>query len=382
MRQRGKAAYARADHNFRRSVDGGSGARPGGTAAKGTAVILVTGGAGYIGSHMGVALAQVGEPYLVLDNFSNSRRAVLERIGRITGHVPECVTGDVRDAALLKELFARRRINAVIHFAALKAVGASVREPLAYYDNNVAGTVMLLRAMQAANVRTLVFSSSATVYGEPAALPIREDFALSATNPYGWTKLMMEQVLADLNASEPGVWRIARLRYFNPVGAHESGLIGEDPQGIPNNLMPYVAQVAAGLREQLSIFGDDYPTPDGTGLRDYIHVCDLADGHIAALHYLREHPGLLTVNLGTGRPVSVLEMVHGFEHVSGRAVPYRVAPRRQGDVAACWADPSLAERLLGWRARRSIEDMCADAWRWQNGPMHQTRLTRAAAPLP
>mgnify|MGYP001448630510 FL=1 len=221
--------------------------------------------------------------------------------------------------------------------------------------------------MRQAGVRQLVFSSSATVYGDPASLPIREDCPLSATNPYGWSKLMMEQVLADVDASEPGQWRIARLRYFNPVGAHESGLIGEDPQGVPNNLMPYVAQVASGQRELLNVWGSDYPTPDGTGLRDYIHVCDLAEGHVAALRYLREHPGLLTVNLGTGRPVSVLEMVRGFEQASGRPVPYRLAERRPGDVAACWADPGLAERLLGWRATRDVQAMCQDAWRWQDG---------------
>jgi len=334
-------------------------------------VILVTGGAGYIGSHMCVALAQANEPFLVLDNFSNSRRSVLERVGRITGHVPDCVQGDVRDAALLKQLFANHRFTAVIHFAALKAVGESVRDPLAYYENNVAGTVTLLQAMREAGVRQLVFSSSATVYGDPASLPIREDFPLSATNPYGWSKLMMEQVLADVDASEPGQWRIARLRYFNPVGAHESGLIGEDPQGVPNNLLPYVAQVAAGQREFLNVWGNDYPTPDGTGQRDYIHVCDLADGHVAALRYLRQHPGLLTVNLGTGRPVSVLEMVRGFEQASGRPVPYQVGPRRAGDVAACWADPGLAEQLLGWRAKRDAQAMCTDAWRWQDGVARQ-----------
>lgn len=330
-------------------------------------MILVTGGAGFIGSHTCVALAEAGIPFLVLDNFSNSRRSVLGRLARLLGAPVAHVEGDVRDAALLARVFASHPIEGVVHFAAFKAVGESVREPLRYYDNNVAGTVTLLRAMQAASVRTLVFSSSATVYGEPASLPIREDFPLSATNPYGWSKLMMEQVLADVDQAEPGQWRMARLRYFNPVGAHESGLIGEDPQDVPNNLLPYVAQVAAGQREVLSVYGDDYPTPDGTGVRDYIHVCDLAEGHVAALRYLRAHPGLLTVNLGTGRPVSVLEMVHGFERASGRTVPYRIVPRRPGDVAQCWADPALAERLLGWRARRGLESMCADAWRWQDG---------------
>lgn len=330
-------------------------------------MILVTGGCGYIGSHLCVALAQAGEPYLVVDNFSNSRPSVLERVARITGQAPAFVEGDVRDVALLQQLFARHAISAVVHLAAFKAVGESVREPLMYYGNNVAGTVALLQAMRDAGVRSMVFSSSATVYGDPASLPIREDFPLSATNPYGWSKLMMEQVLADVAAAEPGLWRIARLRYFNPVGAHESGLIGEDPQGIPNNLLPYVAQVAAGQREVLSVYGGDYPTVDGTGVRDYIHVCDLAEGHVAALRYLRQHPGLLTVNLGTGEPVSVLQMVRGFEAASGRPVPYRIVARRPGDVAACWADPALAERLLGWRARRGVDAMCRDAWRWQDG---------------
>lgn len=288
-------------------------------------------------------------------------------MGRITGRAPPCIEGDIRDAGLLRRIFAQYPITEVIHFAALKSVGESVREALRYYDNNIAGTVTLLQAMRAANVRSMVFSSSATVYGDPASLPIREDFPLSATNPYGQTKLMMEQVLADTSASEPGQWRIARLRYFNPVGAHESGLIGEDPQDVPNNLMPYVAQVAAGQRPCLSVFGNDYPTPDGTGTRDYIHVMDLAAGHVAALRYLRQNMGLLTVNLGTGRPVSVLEMVRSFEKASGRPVPYAVVARRPGDVAQCWADPGLAERLLGWKAELDVDRMCADAWRWQNG---------------
>ena len=329
--------------------------------------VLVTGGAGYIGSHTCVALAAAGVQAIVLDNFSNSRRSVLDRVAAITGEAPTLLQGDVRDPDCLAKVFAEHPIGAVIHFAALKAVGESVREPLRYYDNNVAGTVALLRAMQTAGVRTLVFSSSATVYGEPAILPIREDFPLSATNPYGWTKLMMEQVLADVDAAEPGAWRIARLRYFNPVGAHESGLIGEDPQDIPNNLLPYVAQVAAGQRDCLSVFGGDYATSDGTGVRDYIHVCDLADGHVAALRYLQAHAGLLTLNLGTGRPVSVLEMVSAFERASGHPVPYQIVPRRPGDVAHCWADPALAERMLGWKARHGVDRMCQDAWRWQDG---------------
>ena len=317
--------------------------------------ILVTGGAGYIGSHTVVELLNAGHQVIIVDNLCNSSIAVLERIHKLAKPNFRFVQADVRDGAALDRLFAEQPIDGVIHFAALKAVGESVREPLRYYDNNVAGTVALLRAMQVAGVRTLVFSSSATVYGEPATVPIREDFPLSATNPYGWTKLMMEQVLADVDAAEPGQWRIARLRYFNPVGAHESGLIGEDPQGEPGNLLPYVAQVAAGQRASLSVYGNDYPTPDGTGVRDYIHVCDLAEGHVAALRYLNKHPGLLTVNLGTGRPVSVLEMVRAFEQASGRAVPYQLVARRPGDVAQCWADPALAQTLLGWRARRSAK---------------------------
>lgn len=328
-------------------------------------MILVTGGTGFIGSHTCVALASAGREVLVLDNLSNSRRDVLDRLARIVGRAPRFVEGDVRDAALLDRLFTEHRIEAVIHFAALKAVGESVQQPLAYYQNNLTATLTLLEAMKRAGCERLVFSSSATVYGDPASVPIREDFPLAATNPYGWTKLMMEQILADLSHAEPH-WRIARLRYFNPVGAHASGLIGEDPSGTPNNLMPYVAQVAAGQREQLQVFGGDYPTVDGTGVRDYIHVMDLAEGHVAALDHLARAPGLLTVNLGTGEGVSVLQMVKAFERASGRAVAYRIVGRRAGDVAACWADPALAERLLGWRTKRSLAQMCEDAWRWQS----------------
>jgi UDP-glucose 4-epimerase len=329
-------------------------------------MILITGGAGFIGSHTCVELSAAGEPYLIYDNFSNSSPDVLERMARITGQRPLHVEGDVRDRTALERVFAEYPIKEVIHFAALKAVGESVSQPLRYYENNVGGTVALLQTMQKAEVRSLVFSSSATVYGDPASLPIREDFPLSATNPYGRSKLWMEEMLADLAHSEPGLWRLARLRYFNPVGAHASGLIGEDPRDIPNNLMPYVSQVAVGLRERLSVYGDDYPTPDGTGVRDYIHVTDLARGHLAALRYLRQNPGLLTVNLGTGRPISVLEMVRAFERASGKAVPYQVVARRPGDVAQCWADPSLAERLLGWKAELDVDRMCEDAWRWQS----------------
>jgi len=327
-------------------------------------LILVTGGTGFIGSHTGVALAAAGQEFMVLDNLCNSRRNVLDSLATLCGRRPQFVEGDVRDGALLDRLFAENAISAVIHFAALKAVGESVQQPLAYYENNVGGTLSLLQAMRRASVHTLVFSSSATVYGDPASVPIREDFPLSATNPYGWTKLMIEQMLADLARAEPH-WRIARLRYFNPVGAHESGLIGEDPSGIPNNLMPFVAQVAVGQRPQLQVYGGDWPTPDGTGVRDYIHVMDLAEGHVAALDHLARGPGLLTVNLGTGRGVSVLDMVRAFEQASGRPVPYRIVERRAGDIAACWADPTLAAQLLGWRTRRDLTQMCSDGRRWQ-----------------
>lgn len=328
--------------------------------------LLLTGATGYIASHTWVALHQAGYNVVGIDNLCNSNRAVVERLARITGATPNFVEGDVRDRALLDKLFAEHKISGAIHFAALKAVGESVSKPIEYYSNNLNGLLTLCAAMQSANVKQLVFSSSATVYGNPHAVPILEDFPLSATNPYGQTKLMGEQILRDLEISDES-WRIGYLRYFNPVGAHESGLIGEDPGGIPNNLMPYVAQVAAGQRPCLSVFGNDYPTPDGTGTRDYIHVMDLAAGHVAALRYLRQNMGLLTVNLGTGRPVSVLEMVRSFEKASGRPVPYAVVARRPGDVAQCWADPGLAERLLGWKAELDVDRMCADAWRWQNG---------------
>ena len=327
-------------------------------------MILLTGGAGYIGSHTGVSLLDAGHEIVVLDNLCNSSHLAVERIARICHKAPGFVEGDVRDAALLDRLFAERPIRAVMHFAGLKAVGESVERPLEYYDNNVRGTLELLAAMRRAGVRTIVFSSSATVYGDPASVPIREDFPRSATNPYGRSKLMIEEILADLHRAEAG-WNIARLRYFNPVGAHTSGLIGEDPQGIPNNLMPFVAQVAIGRRERLAVFGDDYATPDGTGVRDYIHVVDLAEGHVAALDWLEREGGMLTVNLGTGQGYSVLDMVRAFERASGRAVPYRIVARRPGDIAACWADPSLARRLLGWEAKRGIDAMCTDTWRWQ-----------------
>lgn len=326
--------------------------------------ILVTGGTGYIGSHACVTLMAAGHGVTIVDDLSNSKREVVDRIAQIAGRRPLFVEGDVRDRGLLRQVFADRPVDAVIHFAGLKAVGESVAQPLRYYDCNVGGTIALCESMAEVAVKTLIFSSSATVYGDPASVPIREDFPRSATNPYGASKLMIEDVLADLAKSDPA-WRIARLRYFNPVGAHESGLIGEAPSGVPNNLMPYVAQVAQGRRQQLSVFGSDYPTPDGTGVRDYIHVLDLAEGHRAALDYLLREGGLLTVNLGTGCGYSVLDMVRAFEAASGRPVPYARVARRPGDIAACYADPSLAERLLGWKATRGIEAMCRDAWRWQ-----------------
>lgn len=328
-------------------------------------MILITGGTGYIGSHTSLALAQAGQDLLILDNLCNSRADVIDRLEMLCGKRPHFVEGDIRNTALLGDLFADHPIQAVIHFAGLKAVGESVEKPLHYYDNNVHGTLQLLTAMCQANVKTFVFSSSATVYGDPASVPIREDFPRSATSPYGRSKLIIEDILADLHRANPG-WRIAQLRYFNPVGAHESGLIGEDPQGTPNNLMPFVAQVAAGRREFLNVWGNDYPTPDGTGVRDYIHVVDLAEGHVAALDYLDKQEGLLTVNLGTGQGYSVLEMVRAFEKASGRTIPYQIGPRRPGDIAQCWADPDLAHRLLGWKTKRGLEQMCADSWRWQS----------------
>ena len=327
--------------------------------------ILVTGGAGYIGSHTVVELLGAGYDVVVADNLCNSKASVIDRIERVAGRRAQFVQLDIRDRAGLRALFAGHSFDAVLHFAGLKAVGESVAKPLLYYDNNVSGTISLLESMAEAGVKTLVFSSSATVYGDPTVVPISEDFPLRATNPYGRCKLMIEDILRDTAQSDLR-WRVALLRYFNPVGAHESGLIGEDPHGAPNNLMPYVAQVAAGTLQQLSIYGADYPTRDGTGVRDYIHVVDLAQGHLAALRVLAERPDLLTVNLGTGRGYSVLEMIEAFARVSGKRIDYRIVGRRPGDVAECYADPSLALELMGWRAQRGIEEMCADAWRWQN----------------
>ncbi len=328
-------------------------------------LILVTGGTGYIGSHTCVALIEAGYGVAILDNLSNSSARVLERLNRITGQTPHFIEGDVRDRPLLDRLFAEHDIAAVIHFAGLKAVGESVEKPLEYYDNNVRGSIELLMAMAAARVRTFVFSSSATVYGEPDSAIFREDFPLAAVNTYGRTKMMVEQVLEDLYKSNPE-WNIARLRYFNPVGAHPSGLIGEDPRGIPNNLMPFISQVAVGRREKLRVYGNDYPTPDGTGVRDYIHVMDLAEGHVAALRYCQDKGGMLAVNLGTGQGSSVMQVIHAFEKASSRTIPYEIVARRPGDIAQYWADPGLAFTKLGWKTTRGLEEMCADSWRWQS----------------
>jgi UDP-glucose 4-epimerase len=326
--------------------------------------ILLTGATGYIASHTWLALQAAGFKVVGIDNFANSSPLVLDRLKTLSGQEPVFEEIDVCDSAAMRGLFARYKIDAAVHFAAFKAVGESVGKPLAYYRNNIAGLLTLCEQMQTHGCKTLVFSSSATVYGEPKQLPIREDSPLFATSPYGGTKLMGENILRDLGASD-AAWSIGCLRYFNPVGAHESGLIGEDPRGVPNNLMPYVTQVAVGKREKLQVFGNDYDTIDGTGVRDYIHVLDLADGHVAALNRLLETPGSITVNLGTGQGHSVLQVAHAFEQASGRTIPIQFAPRRPGDVASCYADPSLAKQLLDWQTTRSLADMCADSWRWQ-----------------
>jgi len=326
--------------------------------------IFITGGLGYIGSHTSVVFIEAGFHVSIIDNLSNSHINVLDRIENISGVRPTFYEGDIRDRTLLDNIFSSQTFDAVIHFAGLKAVGESVDKPLEYYDNNVGGSVSLLIAMKQANIKTLVFSSSATVYGDPHTVPIQEDFPCSMTNPYGSSKLIIENILADLSTAEPE-WSIGRLRYFNPVGAHESGLIGEDPIGVPNNLMLYIAQVAARRRDKLSVFGGDYPTPDGSGVRDYIHVMDLAEGHLAALGYCQNNNGLLTVNLGTGQGISVIQMIEAFESITGQQVPFEIVDRRPGDIAQCWADPSFAKQVLDWNAVRSLDDMCADTWRWQ-----------------
>lgn len=329
------------------------------------ASVLVTGGTGYIGSHTALQLMQRGEKVVLLDNLANSSPRVLERMEQICGKRPVFVEGDIRDRALLQKICREEAVGAVIHFAGLKAVGEGEAQPLRYYDNNVAGSVALFEAMEAAGVHMLIFSSSATVYGDPGYARFDEETPLAPVNVYGRTKRMVEDVLRDAARAQP-LWKVALLRYFNPVGAHVSGLMGENPAGIPNNLMPFIAQVAVGRREKLSVFGNDYPTPDGTGVRDYIHVEDLASAHLAALDKLREgQERFLTLNLGTGRPYSVLEMIAAFEKASGRTIPYEIVARRPGDIAACYADPSLAKTVLGWQAKHDVVRMCEDTWRWQ-----------------
>ncbi len=326
--------------------------------------VLVTGGAGYIGSHTSVELLNAGHGVVCVDNLVNSKYEAVKRVEQITGKKIKFYEGDIRDRKILDKIFEENKIDAVINFAGLKAVGESCQKPLEYYENNIEGLLVLCFAMRDHNVKNLVFSSSATVYGKPKSVPIREDFPLSTSNPYGSTKLFIEYMLKDLYAADKS-FNIAILRYFNPVGAHESGLIGEDPKGIPNNLCPYITQVAVGKREYLGVFGNDYATHDGTGVRDFIHVVDLAKGHVLAVNKLAENPGLLIVNLGTGHGYSVLDMVHAFEKVTGKPIPYKIMPRRPGDIDECYADPSLAEKVLGFKATLGIEDMCRSAMNWQ-----------------
>ena len=327
--------------------------------------VFITGGAGYIGSHTVLALLEAGHDVTVFDNLSNSKEESLRRVAKLAGRAPAFIQGDLRDRTAVAAAFDSAKFDAVIHFAGLKAVGESVRKPWLYYENNIAGSLVLFDEMARHGVKNLVFSSSATVYGDPASVPIREDFPLHATNPYGRTKLMLEEILRDLAVADPE-WRIFLLRYFNPVGAHKSGTIGEDPNGIPNNLMPYITQVAIGRLEKLRVFGNDYDTPDGTGVRDYIHVVDLANGHLKALEALGKIHGCEPVNLGTGCGYSVLDVVHAFEKACGKPLPYEITARRPGDVAQCYAAPDKARDLLGWSAALGIDDMCADAWRWQS----------------
>jgi UDP-glucose 4-epimerase len=327
--------------------------------------VLVTGGMGYIGSHTCIQMIEAGMTPVIFDNLYNSKKSVLKRVEQVTGVAPSFIEGDIRDKQALVAVMKAHQINAVIHFAGLKAVGESVEKPLEYYDNNVNGTLVLVDAMREVGVKSIVFSSSATVYGDPASVPITEDFPTSATNPYGRSKFMVEECLTDFQKANPD-WSVTLLRYFNPVGSHPSGHLGEDPQGIPNNLMPFVSQVAVGRRECLSVFGDDYPTKDGTGVRDYIHVMDLADGHVAALKKVGQKEGLHVYNLGTGNGYSVLDMVKAFELASGKQVPYKIVERRPGDIAECWADPSKAMRDLEWKADRTLEEMTTDTWRWQS----------------
>lgn len=326
--------------------------------------VLVTGGAGYIGSHTSVELLNAGHEVVCIDNFMNSKMEAVKRVEKITGKTVKFYEGDIRDRKILDKIFEENKIDSVINFAGLKAVGESCAKPLEYYENNIEGLLVLAFAMRDHGVKNLVFSSSATVYGKPKSVPIKEDFPLSTSNPYGSTKLFIEYILKDLFASDP-TFNIAILRYFNPVGAHASGLIGEDPKGIPNNLCPYITQVAVGKREYLGVFGDDYDTHDGTGVRDFIHVVDLAKGHVLAVNKLATNPGLIIVNLGTGHGYSVLDMVHAFEKVTGKPIPYKIMPRRPGDIDECYADPTLAKELLGFEAQFGIEEMCRDAMNWQ-----------------
>ncbi len=328
-------------------------------------MILLTGGAGYIGSHAAIEFIKAGYSVVVLDNLSNSKQEAVKRTQALAGVNFDFIEGDIRDRALLDKVFAQYDIKSVVHFAGLKAVGESVQQPLRYYDNNVNGSLVLFEAMIAANVHTIVFSSSATVYGDPHTVPIKEDFPLSTTNPYGASKLMIENILRDVHVANPQ-WRIALLRYFNPTGAHESGLIGEDPNGIPNNLMPYIAQVASGKRAALQVFGGDYATHDGTGVRDYIHVTDLVKGHVKALQYLEQYQELITVNLGTGKGYSVLDMLNAMEQAANKTIPYQITDRRAGDIAACYADPEYAFNKIGWKAEFDQQAMCQDTWRWQS----------------
>ena len=327
----------------------------------------MTGGAGYVGSHICVALAEAGLPFLILDNFSNARRSVLQRLEKILGFAPPCIDADIRDTAMLAQLFEEQQVDAVIHCAFLTSSAEAQREPLRYYENNVSGTIGLLRTMQTAGIRNLIVSSSSVVYGNPAPEPVREDAALSASTPYGQTALMVEQVLSSLDEASPKRWRMALLRSFNAVGCHDSGLIAEDPPRMSTHVAPYLAKVASGKRDCLRVFGNDFATPDGTAVRDYLHVMDLARAYVATLRYLRGHPGLLKLNIGSGDPTSVLGLVRAFEHANGRAVPFRVGPRRQGDAAHCWADITKAQTLLGWEPQLSLSRMMEDIWRWQIG---------------
>ena len=328
-------------------------------------MVLVTGGAGYIGSHTCIELSQAGYDFVVYDNLCNSSLESLKRVEKITKKSIKFVKGDIRDKAKLQETFDKYKIDSVIHFAGLKAVGESVEKPLYYYDNNIHGTIALCEVMQKNSCKRIVFSSSATVYGDPHTTPIKEDFPLSATNPYGRSKLFIEDILKDIFISDKE-WQIILLRYFNPVGAHKSGLIGEDPHGIPNNLMPFISQTAVGKQKELKVFGGDYDTDDGTGVRDYIHVVDLANGHVKALDKIKSLDDVLTLNLGTGNGYSVLDMVKAFEKASGKKVPYKITQRRTGDIAKCYADPSSAKEILGWEAQRGVDEMCQDSWRWQS----------------